>query len=196
MVKASEGRECRVGRDPDEVDLHVVRQAQRERREAVLEEVAVRRVVGQRPPVFPQEHADEHALLVQRKVFRWASARAAPKRDPVADRICFYLLQEAVWVEDGGGAPDGLVVVRSAHVERHGGPGRDHVSANLQGDIGDPGDGNVRGGVIAHGLADDGVQVRSVGVVVRPGVLVAQHAEDLLTEFSLDPREPCKEVHR
>lgn len=195
MATSSEGRECRTGRDPDEVDLDVVWEAWCERRETVLKEVAVRRVVGQPPPVLSQEHADQHALLVQREVFRWASAGSAPKRDPVPHRLRLHPLEEAAWVEDGRGAPDGLVVVSGTHVERHGGPSGDHVPAYLHGNIGDSGHSNVCGGVITHALADDSVQVEGLGVVVGPWIFIAQHAEDLLTEFGLDLWEPCEEVH-
>lgn len=52
------------GGDSGKVYVHALGQTEREGREAVFEVVAVYRVLRERAPVLPQEHADQHALLV------------------------------------------------------------------------------------------------------------------------------------
>lgn len=85
-------------------------------------------------------------------------------------------------------------MVRGAHMQGDGRGCGDHEAADLQGDVGDTGYGDVRGGVVAHGLADDRVEVRGPEEMLDSRLLVAQHGENLVAQPLLDLWVPRQEV--
>lgn len=85
-------------------------------------------------------------------------------------------------------------MVGCGHVECDGRVGRNDDVADRQRIVGNARHGDVRGGVVPHGFADDGVEIRGVREVRDARFLVAQNGEDLLPNLLLEVWVSSKEV--